>query len=202
MHQVHESLSFYNGAQGLFHLPFWCPVAARFLEALGLSFDILNLVGQFFYYCHQVLVGGGKFGVLAVSCSSNDFLLIAAAARLFSYLWYPSCPPRCYRCSSPVWWSWGPSWLHLWRQTCPTLQRLVLLRALWCAPSCNWSSIWPRFFVPRIDFPVVVVPWVSLSSEHLHARKLKQKIKISFIDVIKGVSYIRIGLWFSLYSLT
>ena len=53
---------FAMGEQGWVPFPLCCPAAACFLEAGGLSLEILIFVGQFFYYCHQFLVGGGRLG--------------------------------------------------------------------------------------------------------------------------------------------
>ena len=58
------NLIFAIGTQGWVPLPLCFPITARFIEAVGLSLDILILIGQFFYYRHQVLVGGGEFGVV------------------------------------------------------------------------------------------------------------------------------------------
>ena len=51
-------------AQGWVSLPLCCPAAARFLEAVGLSLEIIIIVEYFLNYRHQVLVGGGEFGVV------------------------------------------------------------------------------------------------------------------------------------------
>ena len=57
------TLLFAMGAQGWVPLPFCCASADRFIEASGISLEILILVGKYFYYRHQVLVGGGNLGV-------------------------------------------------------------------------------------------------------------------------------------------
>ena len=55
---------FAMGAQVRFPFTFCCLYAARFLEVVGLSLEILIFVGQFFYHRHQFLVGGGKLVVV------------------------------------------------------------------------------------------------------------------------------------------
>ena len=52
------------GAQVWVPLPLCCPATALFLEAVGLSLEILIFVGQSFYYRHQFLVGDDKIGVV------------------------------------------------------------------------------------------------------------------------------------------
>ena len=51
---------FAMGAQGLVPLS----LSAFFLEVGGFPFKILDLVGQFFDKCDQVLVGGDELGVV------------------------------------------------------------------------------------------------------------------------------------------
>ena len=52
------------GAQVWVPLPLCCLATALFLEAVGLSLEILIFVGQIFYYRHQFFVGGGNLGVV------------------------------------------------------------------------------------------------------------------------------------------
>ena len=53
-------LFFAMGAQG--QVSFY--LHAYFIEAGGFPFDIIYLVGQFFYDCDQFIVGGGKHGAV------------------------------------------------------------------------------------------------------------------------------------------
>ena len=46
-------------------------LSACFLEAGGFPFNILDLVGQFFDDCDQVLVDGGKLGVVCNQLLKN-----------------------------------------------------------------------------------------------------------------------------------
>ena len=55
---------FEMGEQGWVTFPLCCPTVTGFLEAVGLFLDILIFVGFFFSYRHQLLVGGGKLGVV------------------------------------------------------------------------------------------------------------------------------------------
>ena len=55
---------FATGAQGWVPPPLCFPAADRFLEAVGLSLEILIFVGDF-YYRHQLLLGGGDLGVIS-----------------------------------------------------------------------------------------------------------------------------------------
>ena len=58
------TLLFTMGAHGWVPISLCFPAAARFIESVELSLEILILVGYFFNYRHQVLVGGGKLGIV------------------------------------------------------------------------------------------------------------------------------------------
>ena len=83
--QASVAFLFEMGEQGWVPLPLCCPAAARFLEALGLSLDTLILVGKCFTIATKSLVVAASLALLATSCSSTDFSLVAAAARLSNY---------------------------------------------------------------------------------------------------------------------
>ena len=51
-------------AQGWAPFPLFCPTADCFLEAGGISLEILIFVGNLFYCLHQFLVSDGKLGVV------------------------------------------------------------------------------------------------------------------------------------------
>ena len=48
---------------------------ACFLEAGGLPFEIIDLVGHFFYDCDQFLVGGGELSVFCNQLLKHRFLV-------------------------------------------------------------------------------------------------------------------------------
>ena len=142
------------GEQGPVSLPLWCPNGARFLEAVSFSFNIFNLVGEKKYYRHHVLVGGGKFGVVGHQFLEHLFLVDCGGGKVVEVSFeslHAHLIAAVFRLRFACF--WGPSRPHSQRQTCPTLQWLVLLSALWRLPSCKWFSSRPRFYVTRINPP-------------------------------------------------
>ena len=71
--------------QGWVPLPLCFPAAARFLEAGGFSFEILNLVGQLFTIPTKSSLVAASLEFLATICLSTSFSLIVAAASLLKY---------------------------------------------------------------------------------------------------------------------
>ena len=75
------TLFFTMGAQGRVPLS----LSACFLEAGGLPFEILDIVGQFFTIATNSSLVTAILALFATSCSSTDLSLTTAAARLSNY---------------------------------------------------------------------------------------------------------------------
>ena len=56
----------------------------------------------------------------------------------------------------------------------------MLLRVLWCEPSCNLSSSRTRFLFLGFILPVIVGTWLSLSFEYLCAREEEESFVGNF----------------------
>ena len=79
------TIIFAMGAQGWVTFPLCCSAATRFLEAGGLLLEILIFVGQFFTIATSSSLVQEILVLLDTSCSSTDFSLVAAVARLSKY---------------------------------------------------------------------------------------------------------------------
>ena len=143
---------------------------ACFLEAVGLLFGILNLVGPFFYYRHQVLIGGGEFGVVGHQLLKHLFLvddgggkvskvsfeslrshLVAAVVRLyFASLWDP------------------PGRIHGAKLFRPFIG-LCFYARFGVRPLVTGLPVSPCFLFLGSILPVVVSSWVLLSCDHRRA---------------------------------
>ena len=80
------------GEQVWVPLPLCCPAVARFLEEVGLSLEILILVGPFFTFATNSSLVAASLALFATSCSSTYFLLVAAAAMFSEHPYRASVP--------------------------------------------------------------------------------------------------------------
>ena len=139
-------------------------LSACFLEVGGFPFNILDLVGRFLAIRTKFSLVAASLALFATSCSSTNFLLTAAAARLLKYpsrYFMPHSLTPCFVSTPCV------VYIIAAEFDAPNLTEPYLdyafMRLLACA-FCTPPSIWPTFCWTQRDIPscclsAAIFPW-------------------------------------------